>query len=109
MRRTLVLSVAAAACLAARPAPAQEHWAEGPVWVVSYYRTKPGKFDEYMRYLRGTAAVSLADSKKAGLLLDYKVLIGSSIQGADDWDVALAELFPSYGKALDFDTADDAR
>jgi hypothetical protein len=97
------------AVLAAAPALAQEHWTEGPVWSVAYYRTKPGKFDEYLRYLRGTAAVSLAESKKAGLLLDYKVLVNSTLSGEGDWDVALAELFPSYGKALDFDAKDDEK
>jgi len=109
LRRLRIALLAAAAALFTLPAPAQEHWTEGPVWVVSYYRTKPGKFDEYMRYLRGTAAVSLAESKREGLLLDSKVLVNSAIGGADDWDVALAELFPSYGKALDFNAADDAK
>ncbi len=31
---------------------AQEHYTEGNVREVSFYRTKPGQFDEYMKYLR---------------------------------------------------------
>ena len=54
MNRRYVLSFAAAAAFAAWSAPnlAQENaraYTEGPVLQVSYIRTEPGKFDEYLQ------------------------------------------------------------
>ena len=85
---------------------AQEHWTEGPVWVINYYRTKPGKFDDYMKFLRRNFAKISAEQKRAGVILDAKVLLQPTINSANDWDVAVAYLYPSFGKALDFGQAD---
>ena len=94
------------ACLAAVPALAQEHYTEGPVWAVNYIRTKPGKYDDYMKYLRSTYLVSSGEAKKQGLILDTKILLNTP-RDANDWDVAIATLYPSFGKAMDFNQADD--
>src|SRR2546426_5859341 len=87
---------------------AQEHWTEGPVWSVSFYRTTPGHFDDYMKYLRTHYIVTTAESKKQGLILDSKVFVKTPVD-ANDWDVAIATLYPSYGKALDYNAGDDAK
>jgi len=85
---------------------AQEHYTEGPVWVINYYRTKPGKFDDYMKFLRSNFAKISAEQKKAGVTLDAKVLLQPTINGPNDWDVAVAYLYPSFARAMDFNQAD---
>jgi hypothetical protein len=101
--------IAAMVCLlSAGVAVAQEHWTEGPVWAVSFYRTTPGHFDDYMKYLRTHYIATTAEAKKQGLILDTMVFVKTPVD-ANDWDVAIATLSPSYAKALDFNQADDAK
>ena len=100
MKKPVVCLLFLASCLAAVPALAQEHYTEGPVWAVNYIRTKPGKFDDYMKYLRSTYLVSAGEAKKQGLILDTP-------RDANDWDIAIATLYPSFGKAMDFNQSDD--
>jgi hypothetical protein len=107
MKRLLLLPAVLCLCAVFCPqAQAQEHYTEGTVWVINYYRTKPGKFDDYMKFLRSNYARVTAEQKKAGVILDTKVLLQPSLNGPNDWDVAVAYLFPSYAKALDFSQAD---
>ena len=102
-----VIALAALVCLAGAGAlAAQEHWTEGPVWNITFYRTNPGHFDDYMKYLRAHYIVTTAESKKQGLILDSKIYVKQP-RDANDWDVAIATLYPSYGKALDYNAADD--
>jgi hypothetical protein len=109
MKRPASLALALVSCLAAAPALAQEHWTEGPVWEVSTYRTKPGKFDDYLKYLRGSYLVTTAEEKKQGLILDSKVFIKSTQDGPNDWDICIATLYPSFAKALDFNAGDEGK
>lgn len=85
---------------------AQEHYTEGNVREVSRYRTKPGQFDEYMKYLRANFLPLSEESKKAGLIVDFKVLVKTP-HDADDWDVAIVTLHKSFGAALDFNQGDE--
>jgi len=106
MRRIMKLIAAVCYAVLASGALAQEHWTEGPVWEVSFYRTKPGLFDEYMKYVR-TNFLPLSDEvKKQGLVLDRKVFVKDP-QHPGDWDVAIASLYPSFGKALDFNQGNE--
>ena len=85
-------------------AQAQENFTEGPVWVINYYRTKPGKFDEYMKFLRANFAKNVAKQKQGGIIVDSKVLLNPTVSGPDDWDVAIAYLYSDYGR-LNFSQA----
>ena len=105
----LALAAAALAASAALPVPAQEHWTEGPVWVITYYRTKPGKFDDYLKYIRTNYNVMMAEQKKQGLVQEYKTFINTNQVDEKDWNIAFAVLFPNYGKALDYSAEDDAK
>lgn len=87
-------------------AQAQENYTEGPVWSISYYRTKPGKFEEYMKFLRANFAKIVAKQKTAGILVDAKVLLNPTVSGPDDWDVAIAYLYSDYSR-LNFNQATD--
>jgi len=106
--RKFIVTVAVVCLASAGVALAQEHWTEGPVWSVSFYRTTPGHFDDYMKYLRTHYIVTTAEAKKQGLILDSKVFVKTPAD-ANDWDVAIATLLSSYGKALDYNQADDAK
>lgn len=81
---------------------AQEHFSINNVRVVSFYRTMPGQFDNYMKYLRANVLPQQEEAKKQGLILDYSILINEPTS-PDDWDVAVANVFKSFGSALDFD------
>jgi hypothetical protein len=106
MKRFTLVALLLGPCLAAAPALAQEHYTEGPVWAVNYIRTRPGKFDDYLKYLRSTYLVSAGEAKKQGLILDTKFLLNTP-RDANDWDIAIATLYPSFAKALDFNQGDD--
>ncbi len=107
MKRLLLLPAVLCLCAVFSPqAQAQEHYTEGPVWVINYYRTKPGKFDDYMKFLRSNFAKVSAEQKKGGVILDAKVLLQPGLNGPNDWDVAVAYLYPSFAKAMDFNQAD---
>jgi len=105
MRRGLIL--AGVLCLvAAGFGFAQEHFTEGPVWEVSFYRTTPGHWDDYMQFLRENFLPSSTEAKKQGLVLDFKVYVKAPTD-PKDWDVAVATLYSSAGKALDYSKADE--
>ena len=106
MKRLTLIALSLGAFLLALPARAQEHYTEGPVWAVTYLRTKPGKFDDYLKYLRGSYSATSSEAKKQGLILDTKIFLNTP-SDAHDWDIAIATLYPSFAKALDFNQADD--
>jgi hypothetical protein len=87
---------------------AQENFTNGPVWSCAAYRTTPGQADDYMRYLRENLVPTTADAKAQGLILDRKVFTKAPT-APDDWDVMICSLYPSYGKALDYDADVDAK
>jgi len=105
MKKLVVLAVFLCCSLGfVAQASAQENYTEGPVWVVNYYRTKPGKFDDYLKFLRANFLKSVAKQKEAHIIVDAKVLINPTINGPDDWDVAVAYIYTDYSK-LNFDQA----
>ena len=71
---------ALAACLtlcasgAAQAQTAERVYDNGPVWVINYVETKTGMFDDYMAYLSTKWRETNEADKKAGYVLDYKIL-----------------------------------
>ena len=59
---------------AAQAQTAERVYDNGPVWVISYIETKTGMFDDYMAYLSTKWRETNEADKKAGYVLDYKVL-----------------------------------
>ena len=92
--------------LASVSAVAQEHWTEGPVWQCDAYRTAPGQFDAYLKYIRTNVEPQNIEAKKQGLVLDYKTFVKAP-NDANDYDVLFCTLYPNFGKALDFSQADE--
>ena len=95
-----------ASTLCAAAASAQEHFTEGPVWVVSYYRIGDDQFDAYMKYLRANVLPQDEERQKQGLILGSKMFFKFP-EGPDDWDVAFATLFRNSADALDYNKERD--
>ena len=60
----------------------------GPVWTITFVHTKPGLSLKYMEYLATEWKKEQDALKKAGLILDYKV-IGTDSHSPEDWDLML--------------------
>lgn len=65
---------------------------DGPVWTLTFVHTKPGLSLKYMEYLASEWKKEQDALKKAGLILDYKV-IGTESHSPDDWDLMLMTEF----------------
>ncbi|HEX8894744.1 MAG TPA: hypothetical protein VF783_15555 [Terriglobales bacterium] len=72
----------------------------GPVWRVTYYHLKPGMSDNFWKDFREHFKPVYDEAKKQGILSDYKAFYNPVSERPDDWDVAIAILYPNWG-ALD--------
>jgi hypothetical protein len=79
---------------------------EGPVIEVTYIRTKPGKFEDYMKFLTTTYRSLMDAEKKAGLVLDYG-FYSASPRSPQDPDLLLTITYPNMA-ALDRNEEADA-
>lgn len=84
---------------------AQEHFTEGYVREVSFYRTSPGQFDNYMKYLRSNFLPVQEEAKKQGLIAGYSILLNTP-SSPEDWDVAVVTLHKNFSDALDYSQND---
>ncbi|HEY7739513.1 MAG TPA: hypothetical protein VIB01_02745 [Steroidobacteraceae bacterium] len=100
------IGLLAAGLLASGAAVAQEHWTEGPVWECSAYRTNPGMFDTYMKWIRSHSEPINEEAKKQGLIIDYKAFVKPP-RDENDYDVLFCTLYSSFGQALDYNKGDD--
>jgi hypothetical protein len=86
--------------LAASSALAEDHpYSEGPVVNIASIRTEYGKFDDYMNYLNTTWKKSQEAAKKAGHIVDYRVLSAEPRTPADP-DLYLVVTYKNWA-ALD--------
>lgn len=82
MKRFFAAATLAAALAAAAP-HAQAQTAErvydnGSVWTISQIETRPGMFDDYMKYVSTTWRAIQEAEKKAGYVRSYKVMMINS-------------------------------
>jgi hypothetical protein len=89
-------------------AGAQEHFTEGPVWECSAYRTLPGKWDDYMKYLRKNVAAIRAEAKEQGMVVDDRMFVQNP-SDPTDWDVMFCTAFKNGSAALDYDAEMEKR
>jgi len=82
-------------CAQQQPLP----WKDGPVMSVSFIRTKPGKFNDYMRYIMGPYKQLLDAQKQAGIILDWSVATATP-QDPTDSDIILYTTYANMA-ALD--------
>jgi hypothetical protein len=75
LMKTILLSMCLAASLLSLTARAQDEraYTEGPVTEVNYIRVEYGRFEEYIDWLNSTWKPTMEATKKAGLIIDYKV------------------------------------
>jgi hypothetical protein len=75
MKKPILLLVVVILSISASVSRAQEEHAytQGPVVVVSFVRTEPGMFEEYMRYLASTYKHLMEENKKQGIIIGYAV------------------------------------
>jgi len=101
MRKLLWAPLLAVMLLSALPMYAQNpNYDVGPVWRVTYYHVKPGQSEAFWKDIREHMKPVYADFKKEGLISDYKMWLNDTTDHPDDWNVAVAILFPNYA-ALD--------
>ena len=75
MTKTIILSMCLAASSLSLDARAQDErqYTEGPVTLVTYIRVEYGHFEEYIDWLNSTWKPTMEATKKAGLIIDYKI------------------------------------
>ena len=79
MTKTIILSIclaAAAVSLGAR-AEDERQYTEGPVTFVQEIAVEYGHFEEYIDWLNSTWKPTMEATKKAGIIIDYKVFQAS--------------------------------
>ena len=102
MTKTIILSMCLAASSLWLAARAQDvrHYSEGPVTEVDYIQVQYGHFEEYIDWLNSTWKPTMEAFKKAGLIIDYKVL-KLTPKSADQPNVSLCITFKNGAAALD--------
>jgi hypothetical protein len=97
-------AVAASLTLLALPGLAADSNApsfeNGPVWDYAQIKTKDGHFDDYMHWLATDWKSQEEALKKAGVIIDYKVLLVANPR-TDEPDILLAQ---EYKNMAAFDT-----
>ena len=101
MKKSILLLLAAILTVSTSVTRAQEDHAytQGPVTIVSFVRTEPGMFDEYMRYLSNTYKKLMETQKKQGVVTDYAVYQALP-RGPQDADLILTVTYKNMA-ALD--------
>jgi hypothetical protein len=74
-------------------------WSDGPVVNVASIRTVDGHFDDYMHWLSTTWKKQEEASKKAGLILSYRVFVIEA-RGPNEPDILLVTEYKNWA-ALD--------
>ena len=68
------------------------------MWECSAYRTNPGMFDTYLKYIRAHVEPMDAEAKKQGLILDYKTFVKPP-RDPNDYDVMFCTAFAAAARA----------
>ncbi|HZO21068.1 MAG TPA: hypothetical protein VFB37_01105 [Steroidobacteraceae bacterium] len=102
IRTTIFLGMCLAASSLALSARAQDvrQYTDGPVTEMDYIRVEYGHFDEYIDWLNSTWKPTMEATKKAGLILDYKV-VRATPKAPDQPNIFLMITFKNMAAALD--------
>ena len=102
MIKPIILSMCLAASSLSLNARAQDEraYAEGPVTEVDYIQVEYGHFEEYIDWLNSTWKPTMEATKKAGLIIDYKVF-RLTPKSPDQPNVILAITFKNAAAASD--------
>src|SRR6201997_3007395 len=102
MLKTTILSMCLAASSLSLNARAQDEraYTDGPVTEVDYIRVEYGHFEEYVDWLNSTGKPTMEATKKAGLILDYKV-VRAAPKTPDQPNIFLMITYKNMAAALD--------
>ena len=102
MIKTIILSMCLAASSLSLNAHAQDvrQYSEGPVTEVDYIQVEYGHFEEYIDWLNSTWKPTMEAMKKAGLIIDYKV-VRATPKTPDQPNIFLMITFKDGAAALD--------
>jgi len=104
MKRFYLITMLLCLCAIGAQAQTQDRpFTNGPVWRITYYKIKPGKGTEYIKYIREHSVPIYDEEKRQGLILDYKYFSQPTNDGTSDWDIAFGVSFSNYAAALDYD------
>src|SRR6516165_6112316 len=108
MRKSTLLLLAAILTVSTSVTRAQEDHAytQGPVVLVSFVRTEPGMFEEYMRYLDTTYKRLFDEFKKQGLIVDYSIFQALP-RGPEDADLILTVTYKNMAAFDDLQSRTD--
>src|SRR5215471_2691330 len=102
MIKTIISSMCLATSSLSLNAHAQDvrQYSEGPVTEVDYIQVEYGHFEEYIDWLNSTWKPTMEAMKKAGLIIDYKV-VKATPKTPDQPNVFLMITFKDGAAALD--------
>ena len=102
MIKTIVLSMCLAISALSLNARAQDvrQYTDGPVTELDYIQVEYGHFEEYVDWLNATWKPTMEAMKKAGLIIDYKV-VRATPKTADQPNIILMITFKDGAAALD--------
>jgi hypothetical protein len=102
MIKTTILSMCLAAFSLSLNARAQDEraYTDGPVTEVNYLQVEYGHFEEYIDWLNSTWKPTMEATKKAGLIIDYKVF-SATPKSPDQPNIILMITFKNAAAALD--------
>ena len=102
MIKTIILSMCLAASSLSLTARAQDEraYTDGPLTQVDYIHVEYGHFEEYIDWLNSTWKPTMEAMKKAGLIIDYKVLQATP-KSPDQPNIYLWITFKNAAAALD--------
>src|SRR5881394_2213244 len=102
MIKTIALSTCLAISAVSLNARAQDvrHYTDGPVTELDYIQVEYGHFAEYVDWLNSTWKPTMEATKKAGLIIDYKVL-SPTPKSPDQPNIILWITFKNGAAALD--------
>jgi hypothetical protein len=108
MKKPVLLLLAAILTISTSVTRAQEDHAytQGPVVLVSFVRTEPGMFEEYMRYLDTTYKRLFDEYKKQGLIVDYSIF-QTLPRGPEDADLILTVTYKNMAAFDDLQSRTD--
>ena len=102
MTKNIILSMCLAASSLSLNARAQDEraYTDGPVTEVDYLRVEYGRFEEYIDWLNSTWKPTMEATKKAGLIIDYKV-VRATPKTPDQPNIFLMITYKNMAAALD--------
>jgi len=100
--KPIILSICLAVSSLSINAHAQDvrQYSDGPVTELAYVRVEYGHFEEYIDWLNSTWKPTMEATKKAGLIIDYKVF-GLTPKSPDQPNIILWITYKNAAAALD--------